>query len=407
MEDVMRGMKRYLSAAVALALMACAEGATEPTAVPDLLAKRGGQGGGSASVYTVEVTPAVAEVVVGYTVQLTAVAQDRKGNVLPDVAFSWSSDDPAVAQVSESGIVTGISVGGPVTITASTGGKKPVTGTAVVIVRAISGLIVFDYYDGSNRDIYRINPDGTGLRRLTDFVGGNAHTSNDHPSLSFDRARIVFSREWNVWTMNADGSDPAQLTFTTPNTLPQVSAQWSPDGAKIVWESQFACCTVANREIHTMDADGSNNVRLTSNAIWDGFPAWSPDGAWIVYQSGDPGDIYRMDAAGTNVTRLTNNTAVEHRPIYSPDGSKIVFQSNRDGQWEVYAMNADGSQQTRLTVSPSGGSWYPHWSPDGGRIVFASDRAGSWDLYVMKADGSEVTKLTALASTEVMMPSWR
>lgn len=352
--------------------------------------------------FIVTVTPTTATIDVGGTVQLSATVVDTTGQTVV-VTVLWATLNPAIATVSASGLVTG-ETAGTVDVVATYAG---VGAAATITVQVGEGLIVFDYYNGTNRDIYRIDPDGTGLTQLTNFVGGNAHTSNEYPSVSSDRAKIVFTREWNIWTMKSDGSNQTQLTFVAPNTLPQVSSQWSFDGTKIVWESQFACCVIANREIHTMNADGSSNVRLTNNAIWDGWPSWSPDGAWIVYSSGEPGDIYRMDASGGNVTRLTNNAAWDDRAIYSPDGTKIVFCTDRDGPWEVYVMQADGTQQTRLTVSPAGGSRYPNWSPDGQRIVFASDRAGTWDLYLMNADGSGVTQLTTLASPSYMMASWR
>ena len=71
-----------------------------------------------------------------------------------------------------------------------------------------------------------------------------------------------------------------------------------------------------------------------------------------------------MDADGSNQTRLTNNPASDAQPAWSPDGTKIAFNSDRDGNFEVYVMDADGSNQTRLTNNPAddGG---PAWSPDG------------------------------------------
>lgn len=93
-----------------------------------------GGGGGGGGVASVEVTPAMSELVGGGTVQLTAVAKNRKGKIMTDVSFTWSSSNAGVATVSQSGVVTGVAVGGPVTITASTGGKRPVVGTATVSV---------------------------------------------------------------------------------------------------------------------------------------------------------------------------------------------------------------------------------------------------------------------------------
>ena len=82
----------------------------------------------------------------------------------------------------------------------------------------------------------------------------------------------------------------------------------------------------------------------------------------------------------------------------------IAFQSNRDGNFEIYTMSADGADQRRLTANPAN-DISPEWSPDGSRIAFASDRDGTWDIYTMKADGSDARQLTKGAGTNTA-PSW-
>ena len=83
----------------------------------------------------------------------------------------------------------------------------------------------------------------------------------------------------------------------------------------------------------------------------DFYPAWSPDGTKIAFTSDRDGipKIYVMNADGTNQTRITDNPASDEAPAWSPDGSKIAFTSDRDGNPEIYVMNADGTDQTRLT----------------------------------------------------------
>jgi Tol biopolymer transport system component len=117
----------------------------------------------------------------------------------------------------------------------------------------------------------------------------------------------------------------------------------------------------------------------------------------IAFISDEPGnsEIYVMDADGSDPTRLTFKAGADNRPDWSPDGTKLAFQSNRDGNYEIYVMNADGSNQTRLTDHPALDG-VPAWSPDGSKIAFFSERAHGWagDIWIMNPDGSDQTPLT-------------
>ena len=134
-----------------------------------------------------------------------------------------------------------------------------------------------------------------------------------------------------------------------------------------------------------MNADGSGQIRLTNSkmSVRNEEPAWSPDGTRITFRSTrDRGyemtslnEIYVMNADGSNQTRLTDNPYTDENPAWSPDGKRIAFDANCEEMTsfkKIYVMNTDGSNVTRLSnpgVKFSRSDYYddtePAWSPDG------------------------------------------
>ena len=151
--------------------------------------------------------------------------------------------------------------------------------------------------------------------------------------------------------------------------------------------------------------DGINLLRLTDGT--DSDPVWSPDGDAIAFVRDDLGnnDIYLIkpedgeDWRGEVIEeRWLNSDGEEHSPAWAPDGDTLAFVTTRDGNPEIYTANAnrdpnkDGPPQ-RLTINDSSDTG-PVWSPDGKSIAFVSDLFGETEIMVMDADGTNQQRLT-------------
>ena len=274
--------------------------------------------------------------------------------------------------------------------------------SAGAVVPGANGRIVCEGGRGDprNPEVFSINPDGTGEQVLT----GHPLRDGD-PSVSPDGTKIAFEsfRDGGseVYVMNADGTGVTRLTFNGP--AEDRGTSWSPDGTRIAFHSARFPPAVPGPghsalEIFTMNADGTDQVRLTNNNFQDSLPSWSPDGTRIAFTSNrDGGDfeIYVMNADGSNPTRLTNSAGEDAHPMWSPDGTKITFHSRRTGNLDIFTMNANGTGVTQVTATPTF-EFFPVWSPDGTKITYTGDtlQPGNFDVYVMNVDGTGITRLT-------------
>lgn len=157
-----------------------------------------------------------------------------------------------------------------------------------------------------------------------------------------------------------------------------------------------------------MNADGTNQVRVTNNAIFDDFPEWSPDGqkiAFLSHRTDGTGiwAIFIMNKDGTGRTEVThaNVPNLIGHVSWSPDGSRIAFQIVENGNGSIVVVNTDGTDRQVITNGT-----YPSWSPDGSKILFSTNDA----LYTVRPDGSDLQLVVAIDPTweisALIEPGW-
>ena len=296
---------------------------------------------------------------------------------------------------------------------AATFTPAPATPTPTPTPAVLAGKIVFPVYDGTRSingqagsyDIWMSNPQGSNIQRLV--------SDASQPQLSRDGSLLAY-RSWNQTERGIIfitlGGGRLRLTSNTEDSLPS----WAPDTRSLAFASRRAgdrrsrlynvfqpggeqselpvfaeyVGTFPDGRLvvkgFTVDghcglfitgSQGSPADRITQNCS-DTAPASSPDGGQIAFMSYDRDEasnfeIYVMSVAGGNITRLTSNRANDGLPAWSPDGNTIAFASDRDGQWAIWAMNSDGSNQRKLFDFPNGGS------PDGS-VGFSRDTSFGW-----------------------------
>src|SRR3989449_10108805 len=222
--------------------------------------------------------------------------------------------------------------------------------------------------------------------------------------LGLTLATAMFTSLFAVTSYSAARSRSSGVVKRNGATIPLIQPQ--TPALKANGKIAFVSDRDGNFEIYVMDADGSNQTRLTNNPARDGEPAWSPDGTKIVFVSQRDGnaEIYAMNADGSNQTRLTNNSADDVSPDWSPDGTKIVFVRPGSSLNDIFVINADGSGQRKIT---EGFLSSPVWSPGGTKFALTCEDDFSEDLCVMNADGSDLSHLTQAPFGELdYSPAW-
>ncbi len=286
---------------------------------------------------------------------------------------------------------------------------------------APSGRILFtsDYGNIFNWDLYTINPDGTGIRRIV-----NTPTRYEQwPDFSADGAKLLFRigdprvpTSWEIVVTDPNDTTEHQVT---QNDWADEAARFSPNGRQIVFQTNqndpnpFCTQQPCNWDIYLLSRDGVHLRQLTFTTSDDGFAQFSPDGTKIIFSSNREGPyaLYRMNLDGSGVTRLTPLSMNAGGGSYSPDGQHIAFVDSFCSTCppsDIWTMNANGTGLFQVT-NDGNNNLTPSWSPDSTQISFEKDvlvPSENLDIYVVNANGTGLKDVTPDPNYWQAEPDW-
>lgn len=311
----------------------------------------------------------------------------------------------------------------------------------------------------SRRDaVPEFSPDGSKIAFLRDISDGDllvvadADGSNERDIAYFDvwNSTCYFSRpfawspdgsqlvyqsndgkdefDWDLHVIDADGSNDRVVVSTDEA---EIDPHWSPTGDRIAFtRTNEVCRGAANEEgerqdIFSVATDGSDERQLTDHPMGDHSPEWSPDGTRIAFVSvrddtSDPdngpytSEVYAMDADGSEELRLTDDVMRDEHLSWSPNGRWIAFGAACDDDkcdWdpEIKKVRANGRRTVPLTDNKKSGEWYPEWSPDGRWIAYArfGIRSDNYDIWLVHRSGDDHRRVVRTRRFDEEWPTWR
>jgi len=250
----------------------------------------------------------------------------------------------------------------------------------------LPGSIIFPVYDTARGtyDIFIANTDGSERELL--FADASQPAADS-------AGKTIAYRSWKADARGLISQVPGESDrWLFEPFFESASPFFSPNDDFFVFHSRAGRDTPA---LYRTVGTEREVLRRESTPIEGEMAAFSPDG-WLAYRGclNNTCGIIRTNLDGGNPMVLTDN-GNDTAPAVSPNGNNIAFMSLRDGNWEIYSVDADGQNLQRLTAV-DGNDGLPVWSPDGKNIAFASNRDGEWAIWVMTATGANAHQLFKL-----------
>jgi Tol biopolymer transport system component len=326
-----------------------------------------------------------------------------------------------------------------------------VAGPAGAVDSVQNGKILFTSTDNASPttlpELQTMDPDGLNRVSFSPNISEAFHAEWSPDGTEF----AYVSNSGGIVVSSADGTEKTPVPNTNSGLVQELS--WSPDGTRIAFaldtsvdkidpDTGQTLYSTYSSDIYTVNTDGSNLTNLRNGVPPEqGFywPTWSPDGskiAFVLWEQphddpffpGTPQEIHTVNADGTGQPTALPNPAYGAMPDWAPDGSKIAYMAfddvTSDGitGWDVHVMNADGSEQRKVTndgdsaITGNGAVLErdPDWSPDGTKIAFSgrfrtspcSPFCEQTDIFTIGIDGSDPANITDTNEVGEFFPSW-